>query len=112
MQLPNVIVQVQPVPERFAIDKPVGGVSDAVTVPLVGPVPVLLTVTVKVAPVCPCVKFPVCVLVIFKAGVGGGMTVTVSLPVDPVEPPPDMEALFVMVEGALVATEAVTVMDG
>ena len=49
MQLPNVIVQVQPVPERFAIDKPVGGVSDAVTVPLVGPVPVLLTVTVKVA---------------------------------------------------------------
>src|SRR5215470_5689007 len=80
VQLPNVTVQVQPVPERFAMERPVGGVSAAVTVPLVGPVPVLLTVTVNWAPVWPRVKFPECVLVIFRAGVGGGTTVTVSLP--------------------------------
>jgi len=106
------MVQVQPVPERPVSVRPVGSVSIAVTVPLVGLVPVLLTVTVKVAPVCPCVKFPEWVFVTFKAGVGGGLTVTLSLPVPGVEPPPEMLTEFVMVAGALEATEAVTVMAG
>ena len=110
--MPKVTVQVHPVPERPVIVRPAGGVSVAVTVPLVGPVPVLLTVTVKVAPVCPCVKFPVCVFVIFRTGVGGGITVTMSVPVPGVDPPPEMETLFVAVAGALVATEVVTVMAG
>jgi hypothetical protein len=39
--------------------KPVGSVSVTVTVPLVAAVPVFLAVSVYVAPVCPCVKFPV-----------------------------------------------------
>jgi hypothetical protein len=51
--------QPQPVPLIDATVKPVGAVSVTVTVPLVGAAPTLLTVTVYVAPVCPCVKFPV-----------------------------------------------------
>ena len=62
--------------------------------------------------VCPCVKFPVCVFVIFSAGVGGGMTVTMSLPVPPADPPPDTLTVFVTDEGAFVATVTVTVIVG
>jgi len=112
VQLAKVALQVQPVPERPVIARPMGGVSAAVTVPLVGPVPVLLTVTVNVAPVWPRVKFPECVLVIFRAGVAGGFTVTVSLPVPGVEPPPEMRTILVTDDAAFVATETVTVMVG
>jgi len=41
-----------------------------------------------------------------------GLTVTVSLPVPGVEPPPEMLTVFVIVAGAFVATAAVTVIAG
>jgi len=40
-----------------------------VTVPDVAPLPLLFTVIVYVAPVCPCVKFPVCDFVMLRSGV-------------------------------------------
>jgi hypothetical protein len=53
----------------FVTVKPEGGFSATVTVPLVGPpLAEFETVTVYVAPVCPCVKFPVCVLVMLNTG--------------------------------------------
>ena len=54
MQLSEVTVQVQPVPERAVTVRLEGGTSVAVTVlPSVAAVPALLTVMVNVAPVCP-----------------------------------------------------------
>jgi len=51
--------------------------------------------------------------VIAKAGEGvPGLTVTVSLPVPGVEPPPEMVTMLVTEDGALGATETVTVMLG
>src|SRR5437899_11684318 len=52
-----------------------GNVSVTVTVPLVGPVPELLAVMVYVAAVCPCVKFPVWVLLMVRSGVRAGLIV-------------------------------------
>jgi hypothetical protein len=50
---------VQPVPAMDTSVSPDGTVSVTVTVPLVGPAPAPFnTVTVYVAPCCPCVKFP------------------------------------------------------
>jgi hypothetical protein len=55
------VVHVQPVPDSPVTVNPDGGFSVIVTVPLVGPpLGAADTVTVYVAPVCPCVKFPVC----------------------------------------------------
>src|SRR5579872_6815373 len=47
---------------------PAGTDSVTVTVPLVAAFPLLVTVTEYVAPVCPCVKFPLCDLLIASAG--------------------------------------------
>jgi hypothetical protein len=48
---------------------PDGAVSVTVTVPLVGTAPIAFdTVTLYVAPFCPCVKFPVCDLAILRRG--------------------------------------------
>jgi hypothetical protein len=61
---------VHPVPAIDTSVIPAGTDSDTVTVPLVGLAPVALdTVTVYVAPFCPCAKFPVCVLATFNTGV-------------------------------------------
>jgi hypothetical protein len=58
---------------------PVGAVSVTVTVPLVGPAPAaFLTVTVYVAPFCPWVKLPTCVLAMLRLGLGHS-TVVVAL---------------------------------
>ena len=52
---------VHPVPDIETSVIPDGTVSVTVTLPLAGPAPAALdTVTVYVAPFCPCVKFPLC----------------------------------------------------
>jgi hypothetical protein len=62
------LAHVQPVPAIETSVNPLGTASVTVTVPLVGPAAAaLLTVTEYVAPFCPCVKLPVCVLVMLKA---------------------------------------------
>jgi hypothetical protein len=58
-----VLGQVQSVPDIETRVKPLGTVSVTVTGPTVGPAPLFVTVTVY-APVCPCVKFPLCADVI------------------------------------------------
>jgi len=64
-----VATHVQPVPAIDTSVNPAGIVSVTVTVPVVGPaVAPFDTVTVYVAPCCPCVKFPVCDFVIPSAG--------------------------------------------
>jgi drug/metabolite transporter superfamily protein YnfA len=72
------VVHVQPVPVIFVTVKPEGGFSATVTVPLVGPpVAEFETVTVYVAPVCPCVKFPVCDFVMESTAAAPPLTVVV-----------------------------------
>ncbi|MGA9571970.1 MAG: hypothetical protein WBS17_17965, partial [Candidatus Acidiferrales bacterium] len=80
-------VQVQPVPAIESSDKPAGKKSHTNTCPLVAAAPAALdTVTVYVAPDCPNVKLPVCVIVMPSVGavVGGAavanVAVTVSAP--------------------------------
>jgi hypothetical protein len=51
-------VKLHPVPEIAVAVKPLGSVSVAVTVPLVGPGPAFETASVYASPVSPCVKFP------------------------------------------------------
>ena len=46
----------------------VGKLSVTVTAPLVGPLPLLVTVIVYTAPVCLCVKLPVWLLAIVRSG--------------------------------------------
>jgi hypothetical protein len=79
---------VHPVPAIDTNDKPEGAVSVTVTVPLVGPaVALLLTANVYVAPVCPCVKFPVWLLAILSTGRATIMVGSVVLA--GTDPPPD-----------------------
>src|SRR5207249_413059 len=89
-------VQDQPVPAIAVAVRPAGTVSVTVTAPLLAPSPLLCTVILYVAPVCPCVKFPLCVFVIVKSG--NCMIVVVSfavlLPVL-ISPPPDTLAVLV-----------------
>ena len=94
--------------------RPVGKVSDTDTCPVVAAVPALLTVMVYV-PVCPRVKFPVCVFVIVRSGKEGATVVVGSLAVSLavfVSPPPDTVAVFVTLAGAFDATFTVSVMAG
>src|SRR5438876_339000 len=51
-------LHVQPVPPIAVAVRPEGSVSLAVTVPLVGPLPLLRTLSRYVAPNCPCVNVP------------------------------------------------------
>ena len=70
------VVHVQPVPVIFVAVNPDGGFSATVTVPLVGPpLAEFETVTVYVAPVCPCVKFPVCDFVMERTAAAPPLTV-------------------------------------
>jgi len=72
------LAQVQPVPAIETSVSPDGAVSVTVTTPLVEAAPAsLLTVTKYVAPVCPCVKLPVCILPTLRLGHN---TVVVALP--------------------------------
>ena len=92
--------------------RPVGTASVTVTVPLVGPAPaVLLTVTVYVAPLCPCVKFPVCALPMLNTG-GLAMIVVESVVFAPTDPPPLTPTLFTCGVEAFDATFTVTVIAG
>jgi hypothetical protein len=86
-------------------------VSVTVTVPLVVSAPTAFdTSTVYVAPCCPCVKLPLCVLVMLSTG---GFTMTVgSLALAVADPPPLTEMVFTCGEVAFPATFTVTVIDG
>jgi hypothetical protein len=58
-----------PLPDIDTNVSPDGTVSVTVTVPLVGPAPAALdTTTVYTAPVCPCVKLPLCSFVMDSEG--------------------------------------------
>jgi hypothetical protein len=100
-------LHVQPVPLAALNVRPVGSVSVTVTVPVVGDVPVLLTVIVY-APVAPIVKLPVWLLAIASVGV---TTVVGSVAVGGVlvSPPPLAVAELVTVAGAFAATLTVRV---
>jgi hypothetical protein len=94
--------------------KPAGRVSVIVTVPLVASAPVFLAVSVYAAPICPCVKFPVCDLVRVRMGAVELLMMVVGSETVPLEllPPPDTAAVFVTLAGALPATFTVSVMAG
>ena len=108
-------VQVHPVPVIAVAVKPVGNVSVTVTVPLVTALPLFVAVIVYVAPFCPCVKLPLCDLVMVRSGTLGGLMVVgseaESLPVL-ASPPPATVAVLVTLAGALAATFTVSVMAG
>jgi len=67
---PEGCVQLQFVPLIPVIVSPDGGASLTVTVfPAVfAALPLFVTVTVYVAPLCPCAKSPLCVFVIVRSG--------------------------------------------
>src|SRR5205807_941929 len=70
---------VHPVPLIDTSVSPAGTVSVTVTVPLVGAAATaLLTVTEYVAPICPCVKLPLCVLETLTTGLQELMMRTLS----------------------------------
>jgi len=105
------VAQVHPVPAMPANVNPVGIFSVTVTVPLVGPAfAPFETVTVYVAPCCPCVKFPVCVFVMLSNGTR--MIVVESVAVALADPPPDTVTEFTCGDVALAATFTVTVIAG
>ena len=111
MQTSVAKVQVQPVPLIAVAVNPVGSVSVTVTVPLVEALPLLVTVMVYCAPVCPCVKLPTWVFVMVRSGwriVVGSLAVLLavfrSAPFDS-----DTVTLLVTVGGALLATLTVRV---
>src|ERR1051326_8462653 len=61
--------QLQPVPLIETSVRPPGGLSITATLPEgAAPSGALLTVTVEVAPVCPCAKLPVWLLAILSTG--------------------------------------------
>jgi hypothetical protein len=102
------LLQVQPVPVIEASVNPPGSVSLTITVAVVAPVPLFITVTVY-APVCPCVKFPLCADATVR---DGGRIVVESMPVSVADPPPDTLTEFTCGELALAPTFTVTVMVG
>ena len=104
---------VQPVPAMDTSVNPVGIVSVTVTVPLVGP-PVwpFDTVTVYVAPCCPCVKFPVCDFAMARSGGPMGLIIAESLALFGAEPPPERVTVFVAGDGVFTPTFTRTVIGG
>lgn len=83
VQLREARVQVQPVPLIAVAVSPLGNVSVTVTVPLVEPVPLFVTVKTNCAPVCACVKLPVCVLVIDRSAARTSRDADAVFPVPP-----------------------------
>ena len=91
---------------------PDGIVSVTVTVPLAGPAPAEFdTVTVYVAPFCPCAKLPVWLFHILSTE-GFGRIVVLSLVPLPADPPPDTATEFDRGVAAFDATSTVTVIGG
>ena len=104
---------VQPVPASDTSVNPAGTVSVTVTVPLVGPAFAPFdTVTVYVAPCCPCVKFPMCDFAMARSGVPMGLIVAESLALLGAEPPPERVTVFVSGDGAFTPTFTRTVIGG
>src|SRR6266567_3962442 len=68
VQGPDGCVHVQPIPLIAVALRPAGNTSVTVTAPEVDPVPELPTVRIYVATVWPCVKLPLCVLLIVRLG--------------------------------------------
>jgi hypothetical protein len=68
-------VQAHPLPVIPVAVNPVGNTSTRVTVPVVALLPLFVAVSVYVAPVCPCVKLPVCDEETIKS-INGCVTVT------------------------------------
>jgi hypothetical protein len=105
----------QPDPTIDTSVNPDGKVSVTVTVPLVGPLPVLSdTVTVYAAFCCPSVKLPECIFLMEREGGVGEPPVMIvgSLAFAVVDPPPDTLTWFTSGEVALAATLTVTVIAG
>src|SRR6187551_2865777 len=106
------MLQTHPPPAAAVGVSPAGSVSLTVTTPLVGPPPMLVTVSVYVAPTCPWRKLPVCVLV--RARSEAGMIVVGS---DAVllaglgSPTLPTVAVLVTEAGAFTATLTVSVME-
>ena len=105
-------VQLQPDPLIAVAVSPVGSVSVTLTVPVVATPPLLVTLMVYVAPVCPCVKFPMCVFVIVKSAGARAETVVASFALSfevLLSPPPETVAVFVIEAAAFAATLTVKV---
>ena len=102
--------QVHPAPVIEVRVNPTGSVSVTVTTPEVAPAPLWFdTVTVYVAPLCPCVKFPLCIDVTLR---DGGTIMVESPALAVAEPPPDALTEFTCGELALAPTFTVTVITG
>jgi len=100
-------LHVQPVPVAEANVKPVGSVSVSVRVPVVGDVPLLVTLSVYV-PVAPMTKFPLWDPVAVKAG--APLTVVGSVAVGEFEaPPPVALTVFVTLGTAVDSTVTLSV---
>src|SRR2546427_10076361 len=106
------VPQVQPVPLMAVAVKPVGSVSATVTVPLVEALPLLVTVMVYCAPVCPCLKLPTWVFVMVRSGwtIVVGSSSVLLLVFSSAPPDTDTDAVLVTVGGALLATVTVRLM--
>src|SRR5258708_7454032 len=107
--------QVQPVPLMAVAVSPAGRASLIVTTPTVGPAPLLVTVIVYVAAVCPCVTFPEWVLVIVRSDMRTGVMVVTSLCVSLVvfnSSPPEPVTVLVTDAAAFAATLTVRVIGG
>src|SRR5437867_6908055 len=106
------VPQVQPVPLMTVAVKRVGSVSATVTVPLVEALPLLVTVMVYCAPVCPCVKLPTWVFVMVRSGwtIVVGSSSVLLLVFSSAPPDTDTDAVLVTVGGALLATVTVRLM--
>jgi len=62
------VEQLHPVPVIAVAARLEGRESARLTVPTVGPVPLLVTVIENCAPLCPCEKLPLCVLLTVRSG--------------------------------------------
>jgi len=83
VQLTVATTHVQPVPVIAVVVRLAGNVSMTVTVPAVGPGPMLFAVNVYVAPVSPRPKLPVWLLVIVRSGARTLIEAVAVLPVPP-----------------------------
>jgi hypothetical protein len=108
-----VATHVQPVPAIDTSVNPAGIVSVTVTVPVVSPaVAPFDTVTVYVAPCCPCVKLPVCDFAMVRSGGPMGLITAESLALFGAEPPPERVTVFVSGDGVFTPTFTRTVIGG
>jgi hypothetical protein len=106
------VVQLHPIPAIPVAVSPLGSESATVTVPTEGDPPTLLTEMLYVAPVWPCMKFPMWVFAIVRSGPAAIVVGSLAVSFDVlISPPPDTATLFVTLEDALFATLAVRVIE-